>query len=227
MYTMPADAPVVSIAEILRYMGTTARDTRSEQIAAEILDEVRRAAEIRVCYTPLAIEQSDEVITLGGILPLHSRDLCRHLEGCDRAILLGATLGVGVDRLIARYQHLSSVQALAADAAASALIEAVCDACCAELQKKEGRLLTARFSPGYGDLALNTQFKLFALLDCARQIGLTLTDACMMTPTKSVSAIVGVGGTNRALCDLKCNACQQSHCLYRKDTTYESTSDHP
>ena len=49
-----------------------------------------------------------------------------------------------------------------------------------------------RFSPGYGDWALEEQKILFPVLDCAHAIGLTLTESCMMAPVKSVTAVMAI-----------------------------------
>ena len=53
-------------------------------------------------------------------------------------------------------------------------------------------LTSWRFSPGYGDWALEEQKILFPVLDCAHTIGLTLTESCMMAPVKSVTAVIAI-----------------------------------
>jgi len=58
-------------------------------------------------------------------------------------------------------------------------------------------VLKPRFSPGYGDLPLETQREIFDVLDCSRRIGLMLNDSLLMSPTKSVTAFVGVGGEEK------------------------------
>jgi cobalamin-dependent methionine synthase I len=66
-------------------------------------------------------------------------------------------------------------------------IEALCDSFCAEFENAR-----PRFSPGYGDLKRAAQQVIFEQLDCARQIGLTLNDSLVMSPSKAVTAIVGL-----------------------------------
>ena len=46
---------------------------------------------------------------------------------------------------------------------------------------------------GYGDFDIAFQKPLMQMLDCAKNIGLTMTDSYMMTPTKSVTALIGAG----------------------------------
>ena len=62
-----------------------------------------------------------------------------------------------------------------------------------ELREARGEIsFRPRFSPGYGDLSLELQRDIFRLLDCQRQIGVTLGDSLLMSPSKSVTAIIGV-----------------------------------
>ena len=111
-----------------------------------------------------------------------------------RSKVFGATLGSRVDIALRRMALTSVAEAGAGQAVAAALIETYCDDCCAELQKQlpEGKKLKWRFSPGYGDWALEEQKILFPVLDCAHTIGLTLTESCMMAPVKSVTAVMAI-----------------------------------
>ena len=65
----------------------------------------------------------------------------------------------------------------------------------AELLKAEGVFLKPRFSPGYGDLPLSMQTDIFRVLDCPRKVGLTLNNSLLMSPSKSVTAIMGIHKT--------------------------------
>ena len=134
-------------------------------------------------------------------LPGESADLMRALAGCRQAFLLAVTLGAEMDGRLRRLAARSAVDGLIGDAIATALIESAVEDCVAALGGHAGGAmgssrptggLTRRFSPGYGDLPLAYQKELLAKLDATRRIGLTLTDACLMVPTKSVTAIVGV-----------------------------------
>ena len=106
--------------------------------------------------------------------------------------ILAATLGAQADTLIRRAQIIDMNRALWLDAAASAAIEAVCDAVQASLSAALHCGLTARFSCGYGDLPLAAQGTILELLDAPRKIGLTLGESGMMIPLKSVTALMGI-----------------------------------
>ena len=74
--------------------------------------------------------------------------------------------------------------------------------------------LRPRFSPGYGDLPLELQKDVFRVLDCPRKIGLSLNESLLMSPSKSVTAIIGIGkGDVEA--ENKCSACEKTDCAYR------------
>lgn len=123
-----------------------------------------------------------------------SARLSATLAGCPHAFLFVATLGAGVDALLRRLAVTSQSDQLIADAIANAMIESYCDGCESRLAAEvPGERLRMRFSPGFGDLALDTQRPLLSLLESPKTVGVSLTDALLMTPLKSVSAIIGAG----------------------------------
>ena len=128
-----------------------------------------------------------------GLFSVASRDLAKNLQGCNSVILFATTLGVETDRLIARYQLLSPAKAMLLQALGAERIENGCDAFCA-LMKAKGLQLRPRFSPGYGDVALSVQKDFFRVLQCERLLGLYLNDSLLMSPSKSVTAFIGVEG---------------------------------
>ena len=71
-------------------------------------------------------------------------------------------------------------------------IEALCDKFNKDFEFENEVSLKPRFSPGFGDLSLMIQKDIFAVLDCPRKIGLSLNDSLLMSPTKSVTAFVGI-----------------------------------
>ena len=129
-----------------------------------------------------------------GFARVESKSLYKHLAGCEGIILFVATAGIGVDRLVQKYNKLQPSRALALDAGGSAAVEAYCDIFCESLAAQYGATgycLGPRFSPGYGDFALTHQRDIFAALDCPRRLGISLTNEDLMIPTKSVSAVIG------------------------------------
>ena len=107
-------------------------------------------------------------------------------------IVFAATLGASFDRELQKQSKLSPSRAYALQMQGLREIECFCDALCEELAKELGVMLRTRFSPGYGDLSLEIQRDVFRVLEPQRRIGLCLSDSLMMSPSKSVTAFVGV-----------------------------------
>ena len=105
---------------------------------------------------------------------------------------MGATVGIALDRLIAKYSRISPAKALLLQALGAERIEALCDTFCDDIQKAHKIALKPRFSAGYGDLPLDTQNSIFGLLNLPKNIGLTLNDSMLMSPSKSVTAFIGI-----------------------------------
>lgn len=177
--------------EALRYAGCAAAEGELLALAEDCFKEAEGILSYRVCYRllPLRIEE-DRCFAEETCFP--SAALARRLEGCDRVLVFAATVGVGIDRLVARYGTVAPSRALVLQGVGAERVEALCDRFCRDMEAAEGLSLGRRFSPGYGDLPLETQKGLFALLDGGRGIGLTLNDSLLMSPTKSVTALVGV-----------------------------------
>ena len=209
-------------AETLRYlrMGTTEPDAeltrRLARVESEILASCRPVAYWRLESIAVGAEPGQLAI---GPLEVRSCGLSRVLQGCRHAFLFCATLGAGVDALLRRYSQTSGADALMAQAVATAAVEAYCDECQARLLAEpavKGEFLRMRFSPGYGDLPLETQRPLLQILDSGRRAGIVLTETFLMIPSKSVSAIIGVGAKPEADLPIGCRVCAKKDCEYRK-----------
>ena len=197
-------------SEVLRYMGHSGNDAHIVQIADDAI----------ACITRIAIPRYTWIITTPDALPLSGNDIRRHLDGCERMAVLCATLGAAVDREIRLAEHRSMLMALALDAAAGDAIEKVCDAAEDELRMQAGeqeQFLTGRYSPGYGDLPLTLQPDIIALCDAPRRIGLSVTETNILTPRKSVTALLGLSSQPVRGHARGCGTCRLSdHCPYRK-----------
>ena len=125
----------------------------------------------------------------------HSNDLNKNLIGCDRIIVFAATIGIEIDRLISKYGRLSPAKALCFQAIGAERIESLCETFNNDMRERcarEGSQVRPRFSPGYGDFPLEAQKDIFRVLDCYRKIGLSLNDSLLMSPSKSVTALIGI-----------------------------------
>lgn len=192
-------SPEIERREILRYMGCKVGDAQIDGLVDSCIYESSNALSYKVIYTEVPILKDRDGIKLGEI-PIVSRDLQKCLSECDGAIIFAATVGLGIDRLINKYGRINPSRAVCFQALGAERIEALCDEFCKDISQKYAescKKLRPRFSPGYGDLPLSLQRDIFNLLSCEKRIGLTLNDSLLMSPSKSVTAIVGIYDNTR------------------------------
>ena len=208
-----ASLPPPDREEICAYAGVRRRTADSDAMLEKALALCADAFQPRLCYAlfPLTEEVSERALpTVGaiekmhrlflGTHPLPGQALSRHLQNCPKVILFTATVGLTIDRMIQRHFVTEPAIAVWLNAIGSERVEALCRLFCTELKADyaaEGLVPIERFSPGYGDLPLAFQKDIFTLLDCPRKIGVTLNQSLLMSPEKSVSALVGLRPTEQ------------------------------
>ena len=217
VFTVTYPEPEFNRKEILRYALCKEETADVKNLMEECISEVRGKLSCKVCWCETCVNLGENFADFG-FMRIESKNLCKNLEGCDSAVLFGATVGLYMDRLIAKYGRVSPAKAVMMQAVGAERIEALCDAFNADVRAKaeeNGHFTKPRFSPGYGDLSLETQKDIFAVLDCPRKIGLSLNDSLLMTPSKSVTAIIGLTGKKEQDKGEKCAACQKFDCQFR------------
>ncbi len=209
--------------EAVRYLGygKNAVDDQTLRLIADSFGKLQSVMSRKSVYRIFDLEQADAENIRFGNLAVKSKNLGKNLQGCDKIVLFGATLGIEVDQLLSRTSKTDMAKTVVLQACAAALLEEYCDECQeqvgAELQE-EGRFLRPRFSPGYGDFPIECQKNVIQMLDSAKRIGLTITESFMMTPSKSVTAVIGAGTDPVQCCRQGCEACGKKNCMYRRDT---------
>ncbi len=208
------------INEVYRYMGfkDECPDASITKMTLDIMDEISSKATPRFCSINVPVKILGNCVMLGRI-KMESESLSKHLKNSDEAIIFAATLGTAVDMLIYKYSMISPSKAVAAQSAATVMLENFADDICKGFLRqaqKEGMNITPRFSAGYGDLDLSLQKDFINILDAAKKIGLALTDSGMLTPVKSITAIVGFSAENQEVCNNKCRECTKADCAFKK-----------
>lgn len=135
-------------------------------------------------------------VELSGGGAFRSAALGRLLERSGEALLLAATAGAELVAAISdAFRADDGVRAAVLDAVGSEVADCLLDwlqaAAERQLVREVKKLTDLRFSPGYGDLGLESQATIFSLLGLER-LGLRLTDSYMLEPEKSVIGIVGI-----------------------------------
>lgn len=179
--------------ETLHYLGLSARDIPEEQ-TTKLLDECEaealKAQNLRAVYSIYDFSADGDELDLG-FARVNSHSLSLNLKDCRKIVLFACTAGLGIDRLIAAYSRISPSKAAAMQALGAALVEGWCDEIHDMCVRRYGAN-KSRFSCGYGDLPLTLQRDIFAALSVTKHLGIVLSDNCFMTPTKSVTAIIGI-----------------------------------
>jgi len=212
----------ISDTEIYRYLGY-----RGQTPLAPVLEKIEVCKKHLLSdVTPKAIWKYYDIYWIDAStfsvegIPINSKNLSRNLKDCHMLCMMAATLGPAPDRYIQKAEITAMSDAVIYQAISAAMIEAYCNHINQVIKDEmyQRDLFTRpRFSPGYGDFSLDFQKTLGQLLQMSKEIGVTLTDSLLMMPSKSVTAVIGVG-TNNANCTMAgCEVCNKSRtCLYRR-----------
>jgi len=209
--------PDVCRREILRYAGCREETPEIGTILDQCLGEALPLLSYQVCWRILPVEIRESICDFG-LFSVTSQGLSKNLRSCGQVILMAATVGTQIDRLIAKYGHLSPSKAVFMQAIGAERIESLCDTFCQDIIRETGQALRPRFSPGYGDLPLSVQEDIFHALDCPRKIGLTLGASLLMSPSKSVTAFAGITGQGEQIQEQRCSLCHKIDCQFRGAT---------
>ena len=182
------------LRETARYMGYKHGAEPSEEICElvdEAYEELCKVIQPKYIYKEYDFTKTENGIIVDGIEFKSKKMLC-HLRNSSSIILFGATLGQGADTLIRKYSVTDIAMTAVAQAVAGSMVENLCDIACEELKTAIKGEHRPRFSPGYGDFHISAQSDFFKLLPMNKQLGISLSDGFMMTPTKTVTAFIGV-----------------------------------
>lgn len=181
-------APPLSKKEILRYAG--GGDESVISLMDECLSELLPSLTYKSCRIEVSVTPSENGVMLSDIY-IPAQDLAKNLKDCKKAVVFAATVGFAPDRAIAKYSVVSPTRALLFQAIGAERIEALCDEISGEYRNTR-----PRFSPGYGDLPLSFQKEIFTLLSPTKHLGVILNESLLMSPSKSVTAIMGLKETS-------------------------------
>jgi hypothetical protein len=216
--------------DVLRFQGyKKGLDVPSEQVLALFDEAVALGEELmapRVVYrsAPVAGQAADRIDVEGE--GLHIPEIGR-LWGRLEAVGAGVcTVGDAIEaRVRSLFEQREFPLAVMLDSVGSAAVESLAeyanDVLC-QRALAEGVKVTNRISPGYAGWDTAEQAALFRLCP-GTPIAVALNAACIMTPTKSISFLVGIGPDVRV--DhyfTQCRRCWMRECAYRRapaDTT--------
>lgn len=210
--------------EVLRFQGyQKGVDLPSPAVVAifeEALTLGERLMAPRLVYRAAPVEERGADLLVAGGERLAIPQIGR-LWGPIEAVGAGVcTVGEAIETRVrelfdAREFPLAVMLDSVGSAAAESLAEYANDLLC-QAALPEGLKVTNRVSPGYAGWDTAEQARLFRLCP-GEPIGVALNEACVMTPAKSISWLVGVGPEARV--DhyfAQCRRCWMRDCAYRR-----------
>jgi len=144
-----------------------------------------------------------------------------HIDAVMPVVVVVCTIGPALEARVAELTDRDeTARAIILDSIGSAAAEEVADRSnqiiCSMATPTDFAPDTRR-SPGYGTWNIREQTAIFEYLE-PDDIGVTLTDTCMMIPRKSVSYAVPLeGGKAGEGKGHRCENCNMKHCPYRAD----------
>lgn len=207
--------------EALRYMGCKKNmaDARTIDMLREYEQLVILNSIPRYCYKVFDINETDSGIEISGTnLVLNGKDIKKHLKDCFGVVIMCATLSGKIDTIIRKAQLEDMSKAIVVNSLSSVAIEQVCDRAEEEIYTSLPHCYkTWRYSPGYGDLPITLQKDILNVLDAPRKIGLCTDSSMMLTPIKSVTAVIGLSHSPVSPAKRGCLCCNlKNTCQYRK-----------
>ena len=188
---------------------------RGQELEPDLAERLERAA--LLCQQEMAPRGVWRVLPAAQALALlPGRDIARHLDGCGEVALMAVTLGAESELVLRRESALSPTDGLLVDACASSLVEQaanVLNALVVEEAAARGLAATSRYGPGYGDLPLSCQPAFLAACGADRALGMRATEANLLVPTKSITAVIGLAsrpapdGPRAGAPDPRCATC--------------------
>lgn len=214
-YTKEIEQLNITLAE--RYMGI--KEGEAKGSLKDIIDKCSelfiKEIKPKACFLETDVKIENDNVDFG-YLTVKSKVLANLLRGCNKAVLVCATIGINADLIVKRAQISSKAEALVYNSLGIAAIEQfMTDFNMMLKEKYSGFELRPRFSPGYADVPLSIQTELLRVLDANRKIGVALSESLLMTPSKSVSAFIGIGNEGCFHIDKDCDICNKKDCEYR------------
>lgn len=171
--------------EILRYLRVDKENEEITSLIDDTLNETKNNLSFKVAYNTFDISVNGDIVDFP-FASVKSNDLIKYLGDAKKVVIFVATVGIGIDMLINKYSKVSPSKSVAFQAIGTSFVEELCDRFTKEIRND-----IKRYSPGYGDLSLEFQKDIFKVID-TNKIGVSLGDNLLMSPSKTVSAIVVV-----------------------------------
>lgn len=215
----------INKSEVLRYLGYKGQNINNDLDLKinKCIEETKKEVNAKYIYEIYDIDKdldSNTVEFKNTNLKLRSNDMIKLLKDCNKCVLMCATIGFNIEKNIRKYSYKNLTKGIIIDSCATTAIEEICDLIEENILKrvaKNGKSLTMRYSPGYGDLDMRANKDILTVLDAQRKIGVTVTDTGIMIPRKSVVALIGITNQKIKRAKRTCENCSNRfNCEYKR-----------
>ena len=209
--------------ETRRYAGLRKAENFDEKLIEEACLEARLLANPRGIWQMYDYDAATQTVLSDPPFSIKGEVIGKHLEKSEKVIILSASVGDAIEEHVTQYfKDGRYAYSVLLDAAATAAVEQIADTMEKAIEPKvakEGYSMRWRFSPGYGDWPLEQQPEMVRVAKSA-QIGVNVSDASMLVPRKSITAIICLVPQNNETAPHTpngCAACSKIDCPSRKD----------
>ncbi len=224
----PESQLVIGVDQILRGQGADPDLTRHR--SPQLVRIAQRAIEIgqpliapvAACRRLETLELLHERLRLVDGHALHGALIGQHLKAAEAVTAVVCTIGGRLEKTISTVLDDNPPLGLALDGFGTAAVEALAQEICGYLEReaaKRGRQVSIPLSPGMIGWPVDQgQAQIFDIVHTAA-INVTLTAACVMSPRKSISFVLGEGAGLRSS-GKSCDYCTM-HEICRYQDHYE------
>ncbi len=157
-------------------------------------------------------------VSRGDFILKQGRQVCSYIKGSTQFALFLCMAG---EILTLRSADLNAkaefMEAFIVDAIGSMTVENAMDKIQEELRLSmhfQSLNTSNRYSPGYCHWELSDQKALFHMIG-NQPTGITLSESCLILPSKSVIGLIGIGHALKHK-EYGCKICKMDNCIYRK-----------
>lgn len=214
-------------AEILRYLGFSG-NTLQEPLKSRIDGVVESCLAEQKPYSmyavyPVSFGQLDgePVVLLDGTtLVFRGESIVEYMSGASHCALMAVTLGLGSERRLRSLAATSLTDEALYSCVCSDLVECGADKLEARVvayARERGLFAKERYCPGFGDFSLEIQADFVRVLGADKHLGIYVTPAGFLVPSKSMTAVVGLFEDVPGRARLGCAHCAcRDYCLIRE-----------
>jgi hypothetical protein len=223
LYGMDDIRIALDAADVLRGQGIDPQRAGPGLVASaeEVVDDLPSLLDPGAVYEVLSVRGfHHKTIELEGGATFEGPLVARALAGAEKVALAVCTIGPALEERTKQLFADDPVRAMALDGAGVAALRQVSDAIIGNVREsavKHGWGSGMRAQPGQEGWSIWQQRVIFEHLP-VDEIGVSLTESCLMIPRKSVSFVIGMGPDMRPDA-VACDFCSKRHrCSWRVET---------